>query len=90
MINNIICSKKNKTSTNLSSLIVDGKNITHSQDMAEGFNIFFFSVGKEIQDNIPPTKSNFKNYLETRNPNNFILSSTTREKISGIIKGMKV
>ena len=90
MINNIIYSKKNKTSTNLSSLIVDRKNITHPQDMAEGFNIFFFSVSKEIQDHIPPTKSNFKNYLETRNPNNFILSSTTREKISGIIKGIKV
>ena len=63
--NNIIYSKKNTESTSSSSLIADRKNITHPQDMAEHFNNFFTSVGKEIQDYIPPTKNNFKNYLKT-------------------------
>ena len=65
-INNMIYSKKNKKSIIPSSLIADGKNITHPQDMAKHFNNFFTSVGKEIQDNIPPTKSIFKNYLKTQ------------------------
>ena len=58
--------------------------------MAEHFNNFFTSVGKEIQDNISRTKNNFKNYLKTRNPNNFILSPTTTEGISDIIQTLKL
>ena len=82
---NIIYSKKNKKSTSPSSLIVDRENVTHPQYMTEYF-IFFSSVGKEIQNNTPPTKNNFQNYLKTRNPNNFILSLTTPEEISDIIQ----
>ena len=59
---------KKKKSTSLSSLIVDRKNITHLQDMTEHFIIFCTSVGKEIQNNIPPTKHNFKNYLKNVKP----------------------
>ena len=90
VINNITYSKIDKKSTSPSSVIADGKNVTHPQDMAEHFNNFFNSVGKEIQDNIPPSKNNFKNYLKIRNPNNFILSPTTPEEISGIIQTLKL
>ena len=90
VINNIIYSKIDKKSTSPSSVIADRKNVTHPQYMAEHFNNFFNSVGKGIQDNIPPSKNNFKNYLKTRNPNNFILSPTTPEQISGIIQTLKL
>ena len=53
----------NKKSISPSSLIVDGKIITLQQDTVEHSNNFFTSVGLEIQDDIPPTKSNIKNYL---------------------------
>ena len=76
-ISSIIYSKKNKNSTSPSSLIVDGKNIIHPQDIAEHFNNFFTSVTKEIQDITPPTK--------IRNLNNFILSPATPEEISDVI-----
>ena len=36
--------------------------------MTEHFIIFCTSVGKEIQNNIPPTKHNFKNYLKNVKP----------------------
>ena len=58
--------------------------------MAEHFNIFFTSVGKKIQNNIPPTRNNFINYLKIRNPINFILSSTTPEEITDIIQTLKL
>ena len=83
-------SNNNKKSISPSSLIVDRKNITHPQDMAEHFNNFSTSVGKEIYDNIPPTKNNFKNYLKTWNPNNFILSVTTTKEISEIVQTLKL
>ena len=57
--------------------------------MAKHFNNFFTSSGKEIH-NIPPTKNNFKNYLKTWNPNNFIRSVTTTEEISEIIQTLKL
>ena len=40
--------------------------------MAEHFNVFFSLVGKEIQDNLPPSKNIFENYLKTQNPNKII------------------
>ena len=58
--------------------------------MAEHFNNFFTSAGKEMQDSISRTKSNFKNYLKTRNPNNFVLSPTTPKEISDIIQTLKL
>lgn len=56
--------------------------------MVEYFSIFFTSVSTEIQDNIPPTKKNFKNYLKTWNKNKFIFE--TPEEISDVIQTLKL
>ena len=57
VINNIKYS--NKTSNSPSTLMVNEKSITHPQNMAKHFNIFITSLGKEIQNNIPPYQKQF-------------------------------
>ena len=52
--------------------------------MTEHFIIFCTLVGKEIQNNIPPTKNNFKNYL------NYVFSQTTPGGVSDIIQTLKL
>lgn len=62
-----------------------GKNLSHPH-----FNNFFTWVDKEIEDSIPRSKNNFKNYLKIRNPNNFNLSQTIPGEISDIIQTLNL
>ena len=69
-IDEIVYSKtKNKNKTNSSSsLIQDNKATTDQKHIAEHFNNFSTSIGKNLQKNIPPTEMYFSSFLE--NPNN--------------------
>ena len=69
-IDEIVYSKtKNKNKTNSpSSLIQDNKTTADQKHIAEHFNNFSKSIGKNLQKNIPPTKMYFSSFLE--NPNN--------------------
>ena len=66
--------------TSISTIVVDGNTITAPTEMAECFNNFFTSVGKNLQKKIPPTKKTFTNYLKT--PNLEILSQLINNSIS--------
>ena len=47
-----------------SSISVESKTISDPQNIAENFNNFFTSIGKNIQKKIFPTKKHFSNYLK--------------------------
>ena len=53
--------------------------------MAENFNNCFTSIGKNLQENIPPTKKTFIDYLETPNLENFTPVLTSADEISDLI-----
>ena len=55
-INEIIYSKKSSKTIPPSSISVEGKTISDPQNIAENFNNFFTSIGKNIQKKIFPTK----------------------------------
>ena len=79
-INEIIYSKKaHKTN---SPSFISRPNIPQ---MAEHFNQYFTSIGKNLQKRIPPTKRQFSDYLKDSNQNSFFIQPTTVEEVKDII-----
>ena len=59
------------------------------KNIAEHFNNFFTSIGKELQKGISPTKKHFSSFL--KNPNNltFFITLTTVEEVNDLISDLK-
>ena len=53
--------------------------------MAENFNNCFTSIGKNLQENIPPTKKTFTDYLKIPNLENFTTGLASADEISDLI-----
>ena len=58
-INEIIYSKKAHKTNSPSSLLVDNEILSNLPQMAEHFNQYFNSIGKNLQKSIPTTKRHF-------------------------------
>ena len=84
-IHEIISSRKNKNSGNVSAIISDDNTITDPVEIAQNFNNFFTSIGANLQKKISPTKEDFTDYLKKPNHENFIIAPTTSDKISYLI-----
>ena len=84
-IHEIISSQKSKKGSSISTIIVDGNTITAPTEMAENFSNFFTSIGKSLQEKIPPTKKTFTDYLKTPNIENFTIGLTSADEISDLI-----
>ena len=57
--------------------------------MAEHFNNFFTSIGKNLQKTVPPTRKDYVQYLKTPNKSNFSIKPIKPEEICDIIKTLK-
>ena len=84
-IHDIISSQKSKNDSSISTIVVHGSTITAPTEMAESFNNFFTSIGKNLQKKIPPTKKTFTDYLKTLNLKNFTICLTSADEISDMI-----
>ena len=51
--------KKVHKTNSPTSLLVENETITNMQQMAEHFNQYFTSIGKNLQKRIPPNKKHF-------------------------------
>ena len=64
---NLLLNKRSKT-TNVSSLDVEGRNVTDNNEIAQSMNDFFCSIGRKLSDDIPqqpnPLLSNENNINE--------------------------
>ena len=84
-INEIIYSKKAHKTKSPSSLLVNNETITNIPQMAEHFNQYFTSIGKNLQKSIPPTKRHFSDYLKDPEQSSFFIQPTTAEEVKDII-----
>ena len=66
----------------------DGRTITDKNDIADGFNTFYATIGIDLSSKIaPPLKdASIHDYLENRNTNSMFLSPTNEEEIISIIR----
>ena len=88
-IHDIVYSRKSKKNNTPSSLLIDGKTITNPKDIVENFNNFFTSIGTKLQNNIPPARRQYFDYLKQPNPKTFFISPTTPDEIKDIINSIK-
>ena len=88
-IHDITYSKKCNRINTPPSLLIEGNNITDSQDISEHFNNFFTSIGEDLLNNIAPTKKHFSDYLQAPNTDTFYISPTTLKEIFDRRKTLK-
>ena len=88
-IHDIVYSRKSKKSNTPSSLLIDAKTITNPKDMAENFKNFFASIRTKLQNNIPPTRWHYLDYLKHPNPKTFVIPPTIPDEIKHIINSIK-
>ena len=67
-------SKKKANDSYLNKVIIDGEEIFNQQKISDSFNRYFCGVGKEINDSIPPSTRNFKDYIKKKIDEVFFMS----------------
>ena len=82
--------KKSSKKIPPSSISVEDKTISDPKNIAENFNNFFTSIGKNIQKNIFPTKKHFSNFLKDPITDTFFISPTTPEEVYKSIQELQV
>ena len=83
-IRNVVnISKKKKTAIN--SLSYKGKCITDKVEIANSLNEFFVNIGNTVEEKIPQTNKNYKEYLGNRVVNSFLPSPVMESEIEDII-----
>ena len=88
-IHDIVYPKKSKKKNTLSSLLIIGKIITNSKDLAENFKQFFLSILGQRFKATPSYQWHYIDYLKHPNPETFFVSPTTPNEIKNIIKSFE-
>jgi len=69
--------------------IVDGKIYSGPEEICEGFNEFFSSVGSNLADKIPPSERDFESYLSDPVEEGFIFGNITEDIILETLRKLK-
>ena len=77
-----------KSTTNISKLIKDGKEITSPKEMADTINDFYVNIGKTVEQKIPMIDKSFSYYLRDRNIFNIVLNPCTEEEVRKYISDL--
>ena len=66
-----------------------GNTVSSDPDIvANSFNDFFTSIADTIRSQVPPTNTNFRNFLRNRNPNSIFISPATSEEVIKVINSL--
>ena len=88
MIREIIGGKKSKEQ--IPSYFQDnGEIISDYLEIANGFNNFFANIGPKLASKIPPSNTNFREFLPDTNPNTFRFARISEMDILEICRKMK-
>ena len=79
---------RNTSKSCISSLKIDEKISSDPTDMANSFNNYFSSIGKDLQKNIYYYGNNFTNYLKQPNDYNFFINPTDEVEIINLIDNL--
>ena len=79
-----------KSSHNIPDVFIDnGRVYSGMQEITEGFNDFFSSIGSNLASEIPPSETNFESYLGNPLNENFIFANITEEIVLDTLKLLK-
>jgi hypothetical protein len=69
------------TKTRLRNLQVDNKTLTNDEDIADGLNNFFCTIGSKISEGLQTPTGHFRDYLKKRTKSSFFLSPASEHDI---------
>ena len=79
-----------KKASSIDYLTYQGKKCTSDKDKANALCDFYTNIGKTIENKIPQSKRNSKDYLTQPNYNKILHKPCTELEITDIIKSMNV
>ena len=85
-IKSLIHLKNNKT-TNFDALLINNKETTDPNEIANGFNNYFTNIAKNLQSTIHHPQKTFNDYLHNKSEKSFFVKPTTKFEIIDIING---
>ena len=68
---------RDKSPNTINRISLNGKNITDDLEIAESMNDFFCSVGKNLAEKLPKSRTKFCDYLKHPQPNSFFIAPFT-------------
>ena len=86
---NEVLNLKKKSHTFPDIFINEGKVYSGYQEISEGFNDFFSSVGSKLASKIPSAEKDFSSYLSEPVNENFVFRNVTEEIIFDTLKDLK-
>jgi hypothetical protein len=86
---NRFINKPSKSSTDINHLSVDNEIFSVKQDISNILNQHFSTVGERINENIPSSQNNFKDYLNIPQQNSFVFFTITESEVISAIKKLK-
>ena len=81
----IINPGKRKELHKIEKINKEGSFLTNKKDIANHFNNYFCNIGKKLQNNVPTTNKNYKNYLTNQNLNSFFISPVSEDELLKVI-----
>ena len=79
-----------KSSQKIPDIFIDnGKIYSGYEEVTEGFNDFFSSIGSKLADKIPPSKNDFESYLGRPIEENFVFANITEDIVMDTLKLLK-
>ena len=86
----IINPNKKKRANKVKELFVDGKSVNDDQEIANHFNKYFCSIGKNLANKIQCNNLNYEKYLKDPNLNSFFINPVNEEELYKIINRLKL
>ena len=85
---NAIINKRQKDSSYPECFEINGSKFTTKNDIANGFNIFFANIGKELaaKRDTPLSGTSIHDYLDNKNAQSMFLSPVTEEEVVSIVR----
>jgi len=89
-LNQFLSNKTKNIGTHIDKLYIDGSSILNPEEICDGINKHFCSIGTRVGENLPAGNGNFYQYLGPPSLNSMYLSPVTAEEIYQIIDSMPV
>ena len=86
---NGILGRKKDTNDIPETFISNGKILSGSYEIAEGFNNFFAEIGPKLAKNIPKSKKHFSEYLSDPCAENFVFANINHEIVNEALGKLK-
>ena len=88
-IGSIVNPQKIKENNNIQRIDVGNHRFTNSNDIANGLNNYFGTIGESLANKIPTNKDSFKRFLQNKNRNSIVMFPTDFSEITKIISNLK-